>query len=172
MTKEELQKLFDRKIKEADEAHDSWRDMKGSHPNYHNKDAHINFYSGVSKGLLQAKELLGMLDNKHNRTSFDMTLKEIQEYEDYINNFDRECSRVCKHLSKYDESIKTCYTRFYRIINDRNNKWVEVLCLRHPEGKLEDYWVDFPAEYLTKTDEELEVILKERYKNKMTTDNE
>lgn len=94
-----------------------------------------------------------------------MTLKEIQEYEYYANIFDRECSRVCKHLSKYDEAIETCYTRFYRIINERNNKWVAVLCLRHPEGKLEDYWVDFPAEYLTKTDEELESILKKGIEN-------
>lgn len=60
MTKEEIIKLLDRKIKEAEET---------SNGNYgHNTWAFSSHYSGVADGLRYAKGIIGML-NKRNRIS-------------------------------------------------------------------------------------------------------
>ena len=57
MTREEIMLIINRKIKEAKEM------SKQNHG--HNTEAWSSYYSGVAKGLEDAKSVLGMLDKSN-----------------------------------------------------------------------------------------------------------
>jgi hypothetical protein len=59
MTKEEIIRLLNRKIKEATKVLE--RDYG------HNTEAWHDYYSGVTQGLKDARGIIGMLDKQNNR---------------------------------------------------------------------------------------------------------
>lgn len=59
MTQKEIIKLLNRKIKEAIE-------ISEQDHGAHNNEAWNNYYSGVARGLEDAKSIIGMLDKQNN----------------------------------------------------------------------------------------------------------
>ena len=60
MSKEEIIKLLNRKIKEAIE-------ISEEDHGAHNNEAWSHYYSGIAQGLKDAKSIIGMLDKQNNR---------------------------------------------------------------------------------------------------------
>ena len=61
MTREEIKMLLNKKIKEA-------KEIAESDHGRHNNDAWHSYYSGIARGLEDAKGILGMLDKPNNKT--------------------------------------------------------------------------------------------------------